>query len=156
MGHVSVDLSARHVSLTPRLTVGVAAWSGGSVHVEEWFVAGGLGVAHPWERARWFFALGAAVDMGAIGQYALGKSAWAFAFNLSAQTTLGLRLFRGLSLALDAEPGLLFPRTQSGLGVRPNVNVVSLRQDAVGRARRRALPGTCDGSPQDAQSTAQR
>jgi hypothetical protein len=128
MGHLSVDLAARHVIVSPRITAGITGWSAGSppdvVGVGESFVGGGLALAYPWERARWFLALGGGVDLGAIWQEALGRSQIAFAFNVSLQGTVGLRLYRGLSVALDLEPGLLFPRTDAGLVTRPNYNVL--------------------------------
>jgi hypothetical protein len=85
-------------------------------------VMAGLGVSRPWERSRWFFALGGGADIGYLWQRALGQESYAFAFNINAHALIGLRLFRGLGATLDIEPGLLFPRTEDGLGVRPNLN----------------------------------
>jgi hypothetical protein len=128
MGHLSVDVAARRLVVSPRLTLGITGWDSGLppdvVSVSETFSALGLALTHPWERARWFCSVGGAVDAGILWQHALGRSTYAFAFDVAAVATVGLRLFRGLSVALDVEPGLLFPRAGSGLSVRPQANLL--------------------------------
>src|SRR5262249_19775970 len=101
MSHFSVELAALHVLISPRLTVGftigdyrlpkgiqlVERLPDGSLQLvpnvvtaHEGFAAVGLAAAYPWERLRYFLALGAGFDLGIWWQSSQGQTESVVAF----------------------------------------------------------------------------
>jgi uncharacterized caspase-like protein len=138
-GHLSVDVAARRFVLSPRFSFGFDIYDvqlpkgaqiiervGNSetllpsiMTVHEGFLGGGLAASYPWERLRYFFAVGGGVDLGGWWQASQGATERDFAVLLSAQLTAGVRLFHGLGVELDIEPGAAFMnRPFTGFSVR--------------------------------------